>query len=54
MTEYIGLAIIGLSLIGLIVRVRYLGRKARLRRALQAWVDQIVDLYDNNDHDTTA
>ena len=54
MTAYIGIALIGLSLIGLILRVRYLGRKARLHRALQAWVDQIVELYDNKDDDTTA
>ena len=54
MTEYVGLALIGASLIGLILRVRYLGRRARLSRAIQEWVDQIVELYDNNDHDTTA
>jgi hypothetical protein len=54
MTAYIGIALIGLSLIGLIVRVRYLGRKARLHRAIQAWVDQIVELYDSEDTDSTA
>lgn len=56
MTEYIGLALIGLSLIGLIWRSMYLGRKAkaqRLHEALQAFVDEIVDLYDE-DHDNTA
>lgn len=56
MTEYIGLALMGLSLIGLIWRSIYLGNKAkkeRLHNALQAWVDVIVDLYDD-DHDITA
>ena len=54
MTHYIGLAIIGLSLIGLIMRVRYLGRRERLSRAIQEWVDELVELYDNKDDDTTA
>ena len=57
MTEYVGLALIGASLIGLVLRSLYLGRKAkqeRLHQAIQMWVDQIVELYDNNDHDTTA
>ena len=56
MTEYVGLALIGASLIGLIVRSMYLGRQAkkqRLHNAIQEWVDEIVDLYDN-DHDNTA
>ena len=56
MTEYVGLALIGASFIGLIVRSLYLGRKAkqeRLHQALQAWVDEIVVLYDS-DHDNTA
>jgi hypothetical protein len=54
MTEYIGLALIGLSLIGIIMRVRYLGRRARLSRAIQAWINEVVELYDNNDTDSTA
>ena len=57
MTAYIGLALIGASFIGLVWRSMYLGRKAkqqRLHNAIQMWVDEIVELYDNNDHDTTA
>jgi hypothetical protein len=56
MTEYIGLALIGASLIGLVWRSLYLGRKAkqqRLHNAIQSWVDEIVDLFDSDD-DTTA
>ena len=56
MTEYVGLALIGASLIGLIVRSIYLGhqaKKQRLQQAIQAWVDEIVVLYDS-DHDNTA
>ena len=56
MTEYVGLALIGLSLIGIVWRSLYLGRQAkkqRLHQAIQAWVDEIVDLYDH-DNDKTA
>ena len=57
MTEYVGIALIGLSFIGLIWRSVYLyrnARKERLREALHAFVDEIVDLYDNNDHEPRA
>ena len=57
MTEYVGLALIGLSLIGLIWRSAFLyrrARKQRLHEALQKFVDEIVDLYDNNDHEPRA
>lgn len=51
----IGLALVGLALVGLIVRTNYLIRKAkqqRLRNALQAWVDELVDLYSEDDEPT--
>ena len=57
MNEYVGLALIGLSLIGLIWRSVYLyrnARKERLREALQAWVDMLVDLYDHEDNEPRA
>ena len=50
MTEYIGLALIGLSIIGLAVRTNYLYRKARAQRlheALQSFVNELIDLYDS-------
>lgn len=55
MTEYIGIALIGASVIGLIWRSMYLGRQAkyqRLRNALQDWVDAIVELYEHDDDNT--
>ena len=57
MTEYVGLALIGLSIIGLVWRSVFLyrqARKQRLHNALQAFVDEIVELYDNNDHEPRA
>ena len=57
MTEYVGLALIGLSLIGIVWRSLYLyriARKQRLHNALQEWVDMLVDLYDHNDHEPRA
>ena len=57
MTEYVGIALIGLSFIGLVWRSLYLYRKARKQRlheALQAWVDVIVDLYDSEDNEPRA
>jgi 23S rRNA maturation mini-RNase III len=57
MTEYIGLALIGLSIIGLAVRINYLYRKARAQRlheAVQAFIDELVDLYDSKDDEPRA
>ena len=57
MTEYIGIALIGLSLVGLVWRSVYLYRKVRKQRlheALQEWVDMIVDLYDSEDNEPRA
>jgi hypothetical protein len=58
MTEYVGLALIGLSLIGIVWRSVYLYRQAqaqaqRLHEALQSFIDELVDLYDN-DHEPRA
>ena len=57
MDAYVGLFIASLGLIGLVVvlRLRYLAnREARLRKALQEWVDMLVDLYDSDNDDPTA
>jgi len=57
MTEYIGIALIGLSLIGIVWRSVFLYRKARkqrLREALQSWVDMLVDLYDSEGDEPRA
>jgi hypothetical protein len=57
MTEYIGLALIGLSIIGLAVRTNYLyrnARKQRLREALQEWVDMLVELYESESNEPRA
>ena len=56
MTEYIGLALIGLSIIGIVWRSVYLyrnARKQRLHDALQEFIDELVDLYEN-DHEPRA
>lgn len=52
MSAYIGIALIGVSLVGLILRTRYLyykNRKERLHEALQQFVDMLVDLADSED-----
>jgi hypothetical protein len=57
MTEYIGIALVGLSIIGLVWRSAFLYRRARKQRlhdALQAWVDMLVDLYDHEDNEPRA
>ena len=57
MDAYVGLFIATLGLIGLsvVLRLRYLAnKKARLRKALQEWVDMLVDLYDSDNDDPTA
>lgn len=57
MDVYVGLIIASLGLIGLavVLRLRYKANKQyRLRKALQEWVDMLVDLYDSEDDDPTA
>ena len=57
MDLYVGLFIATLGLIGLLVviRLRYKANKeTRLRKALQEWVDMLVDLYDSDDDEPTA
>jgi len=57
MTETIGLALIGLSLIGLVWRSSVLYRQARAKRldeAIQAFIDELVDLYDSKDDEPRA
>ena len=57
MTETIGLALIGLSLIGLVWRSSVLYRRAkgkRLDEALQEFIDELVELYDNKDDEPRA
>ena len=64
MTEYVGLALIGLSLIGIVWRSLYLYRQAqaqrldealqRLDEALQAFIDELVELYDNENNEPRA
>ena len=57
MNEYVGVALIGLSLIGLVWRSLYLGRNARkqrLQEAVQAFIDELVDLYDSKDDEPRA
>jgi cbb3-type cytochrome oxidase subunit 3 len=57
MTEYVGLALIGLSLIGIVWRSLYLyriARKQRLQEALQSFIDELVELYDNEANEPRA
>lgn len=57
MDLYVGLFIATLGLVGLsvVLRLRYKANKeTRLRKALQEWVDMLVDLYDSDDDEPTA
>lgn len=57
MDLYVGLFIATLGLIGLLVvlRLRYKANKEyRLHKALQAYVDELVELYDSEDDEPRA
>ncbi len=57
MTEYVGVALIGLSLIGLVWRSIFLHKRAkaqRLHEAVQSFIDELVDLYDSKDDEPRA
>ena len=57
MNPFVGLFIATLGLVGLsvVLRLRYKANKeTRLRKALQEWVDMLVDLYDSDDNEPTA
>ena len=57
MDLYVGLFIATLGLIGLavVLRLRYKANKEyRLYRALQAYVDELVELYDNEGDEPRA
>ena len=57
MNPFVGLFIATLGLIGLLVvlRLRYKANKEyRLYKALQAYVDELVELYDSEDDEPRA
>lgn len=57
MNPFVGLFIATLGFIGLsvVLRLRYIANKeTRLRKALQEWVDMLVDLYDSEDNEPRA
>ena len=51
MTEYIGIGLMAVGLVAVLIRVKFLYRKARVQRLVQAFIDELVELYDSESVD---